>query len=285
MKKAAIDQLNNTHSIRACCRALDLSRSAYYEVQARAKKRKEREAPVVNAIKEVRKHRFKRHYGSPRMSNELRDRGFDVGRHQTARLMRQYDLGAAKKKRFVRTTDSKHDNPIAANILNRQFDVGVRERVWVGDITYLRTPQGWLYMAAIVDLGTRKWVGFSIAAHMEASLVNDALNMALLQERDQPLLMHSDRGSQYASGDHRDILKHRGITMSMSRKGNCWDNAVSESFFATFKNEAGDMFLDEYDTRSVAFDYFNFYNRERRHSTLGNISPTAFEQNLNHNIK
>ncbi len=280
MKKVAIDRVKDMHSIRACCRAMGLSRSSYYETEERTKRRKEHEAPIVQAIRNIRKHRFKRHYGSPRMSDELGEQGFSIGRHSTARLMRRYGLQAVKKRRFVHTTDSKHHQPIAANTLQRRFDVGGEQHRWAGDITYLRTLQGWVYMAAIIDLRTRKWVGFAIASHMQASLVTDALNMALEQEQNLPTLMHSDRGSQYASDAHRALLKQRGIAMSMSRKGNCWDNAVSESFFGTFKTEVGDSFVDDNDVRSCAFDYFNFYNRQRRHSTLGNIAPLAFEQNL-----
>jgi len=276
MRREAVAGLCGEHSVRAACRALGISRSSYYESEQRLAKRKVAEEPIVRDIKEVQKHRYKRYFGSPRMMGALRERGHNIGRHQTARIMRKYNLPAAKRHRFVRTTDSKHSHPVAENLLNRSFKAGQEERVWCADITYLRTLYGWMYLAVVLDLRTRKWVGFAVASHMRAELVDVALGMALLQEGEVPQMMHSDRGVQYASEQHRDLLDEYDITLSMSRKGNCWDNAVVESFNGTFKNEVGDTFVDEDDVRSSVFDYHCFYNRERPHSSLGYRSPQQF---------
>lgn len=280
MKRQAIARLKGEHSVRACCGALGISRSSYYESAERLAERKEAERPIVEAIKQVHRHRFKRYYGSPRMTDELRGRGHNISRHRTARLMRKHGLRAAMRHRFVRTTDSTHKQPVAQNVLDRDFAVGAGSRAWCADITYLGTPHGWLYLAVVLDLRTRKWVGYAVAKHMESKLVTAALTMALYQEHDTPKLMHSDRGSQYASAEHRALLRQQGIALSMSRKGNCWDNAVTESFFGTLKTEAGDTFLDEDDARAVLFDYQSFYNRERKHSALQNSSPRQFEISL-----
>lgn len=280
MKRDAIARLKDEYSVRACCRAMGISRSSYYESEERLEKREAAERPIVEDIKAIQKHRYMRYYGSPRMVDELVARGHRIGRHQTARIMKKHGLAARKQRRFVRTTDSKHAEPIAPNCLQRDFETGSGERVWCADITYLRTLSGWLYMATVLDVRTRKWVGYAVASHMRTELVDAALRMALVQELEAPSMMHSDRGSQYASDSHRRLLKQNNIKLSMSRKGNCWDNAVAESFFGTFKAEAGDTFVDEADANAVVFDYQCFYNRKRRHSALGNRSPMQFEMEL-----
>lgn len=281
MKRDAIARLKGEHSVRACCRALGMSRSAYYESEDRLERREADERPIVKDIEKIHQHRYMRYYGSPRMVDELVARGHQIGRHKTARIMRKYGLAATKQRRFVRTTDSKHAEPIAPNLLNRDFVTGSGTRAWCADITYLRTLQGWLYLAVVLDVRTRKWVGFAVADHMRTELVDAALQMALLQEYEAPSLMHSDRGSQYASDGHRRLLRQYNIKLSMSRKGNCWDNAVAESFIGTFKTEAGDTFVDDADAQAVVFDYQCFYNRKRRHSALGNRSPLEFEMDQN----
>ena len=158
--------------------------------------------------------------------------------------------------------------------------MGASNNSWCADITYLRTGHDWVYLAAVLDLRTRKWVGYAVAPHMKTSLVNSALEMALYQESDKPELVHTDRGSQYASADHRKLLADKGINLSMSGKGACWDNSAMESFFGTFKHEVGDTFIDEDDAKAAVFDFQTFYNRERRHSTLNNKSPIHFEKQL-----
>ena len=280
MKREAVARLTGEHSVRACCRAMGISRSSYYESAKSAGKREEAERPIVEAINDVHKHRYKRFYGSPRMSDELASRGHTVTRHQTARIMRKHGIKAETQRRFVRTTDSKHKEPIAENLLARDFNAGNSASVWCADITYLRTTRGWLYLAAILNLRTRKWVGYAVDVHMKNGLVNSALDMALLQEGESPEMIHTDRGSQYASQPHRKLLALNNISLSMSRKGNCWDNAPMESFFGTFKNEVGDTFLDKADANAAIFDYQAFYNRERRHSALNNQSPMQFESDL-----
>lgn len=282
MKRDAINHLHcdEGYSVRRACRALGFSRSSHYESTRSAKRRHEEEAPIVQIIERVHQHRYKRFYGSPRMAGELCEQGFEMTRHKTARVMRKYGLWAKERRRFVRTTDSAHSEPVAPNILDRDFQVGTGSKKWCADITYLRTSTGWLYLAAILNLNTRKWVGYAVASHMKTSLVNSALEMALIQESDAPDMMHTDRGSQYASAEHRGCLTKQGITLSMSRKGNCWDNAAMESFFGTFKNEVGDTFIDEDDAVAAIFDYQSFYNRERKHSALNNQSPAQFEKDL-----
>ena len=230
--------------------------------------------------KAVHSHRYKRYYGSPRMADELVAKGHVLTRHKTARIMRKYGLRAATRRRFVRTTESKHGHAVAPNPVDRCFEVGESNRTWCADITYLNTPNGWFYLAVVINLGTRKWIGYAVGTNMNTDLVEEALSMALTQELDKSDLMHTDQGSQYASEQHRAMLRRNGITMSMSRKANCWDNAVTESFIGTFKNEAGDPFVDEHDARATAFDYQAFFNRERRHSTLANQTPLQFEMEL-----
>jgi len=282
MKRDAVTRLHleNGYSIREACGALGFSRSSHYESKKCAQRRAKTEAPIVKARSKVQEHRYKKFYGSPRMADELCEQGYPLTRHQTARLMCKYNLPAAKHRRFVKTTDSKHEKPVAENLLERNFVVGAGTHAWCADITYLRTGTDWTYLAAVLDLRTRKWVGYAVAPHMKTSLVNSALEMALYQESEPPKLMHTDRGSQYASLDHRALLEERGIVLSMSGKGECWDNAAMESFFGTFKNEVGDTFVDEDDARAAVFDFQTFYNRERRHSTLNNQSPIQFEKQL-----
>lgn len=195
--------------------------------------------------------------------------------------MREADLVCKTKQKFKATTNSKHDLPIAPNQLDRQFNVHQPNQVYVGDITYIHTQEGWLYLAVVIDLYSRQVVGWSMADHMRTKLVNDALLMAIWQRKPaKGLLWHSDRGSQYASDSHRALLKQHGIRQSMSRKGNCWDNAVSESFFHTLKTEL--IHHQTYQTRDEAkqavFEYIEvFYNRERLHSANGYLSPLDYE--------
>ena len=237
MKREAVNNLKREHgvSIRRACKAIGFSRSSHYESAHNAERRKATEAPVVECIKKVQEHRYKRFYGSPRMADELTELGHDTTRSKTARIMRKYGLAAKRRKRFVRTTDSTHNAPVARNILSRDFEVAKGSKAWCADITYLRTTNGWLYLAAVLNLRTRKWVGYALAPHMKSSLVNSALGMALYQESECPELMHTDRGVQYASSEHRKMLKKNGITLSMSGKGNCWDRdtmAVVHPIFA-----------------------------------------------------
>lgn len=220
-------------------------------------------------------------YGSVRVHEALLKEGWKVSRGRVARLMREHGLFGRRKRRFRHTTDSKHKMPVAPNTLERKFDVDAPNKVWVTDITYISTREGWLYLAAILDLFSRRVVGWAMGACIDRQLTLDALEMALRARRpSEGLLHHSDRGSQYASADYQAALKNRGVECSMSRKGNCWDNAVAESFFATLKTEL--VHLADWRTRAEAksaiFEFMEvFYNGERLHSHLGYLSPMEYE--------
>ena len=264
------------------CGVLRVSRSGFYAWRkrppGRAAKRREQ---LTAEIREV--HRESRHtYGSPRVQRELAARGSACHRKTVAKLMKQAGLRAKTCRRWrVRTTDSNHPHPVAENVVNRDFQPAAANQTWVADITYIPTREGWLYLAVVEDLYTRKIVGWSMSERIDSRLVADALQMAV--ERQLPgagLVAHSDRGVQYASEHYQRLLTRHGITCSMSRKGNCWDNAPMESFFATLKKEL--VHHEDYQTRAAArqslFEYIEvFYNRVRRHSALGSLSPEDFE--------
>jgi putative transposase len=221
-------------------------------------------------------------YGSPRMLEELRSRGFAVGKTRVERLMREHDIRARHKRRWKATTDSKHDLAVAPNVVARNFAPEAPNRLWSADLTYLWTDEGWLYLAVVIDLFNREVVGWALKERMSADIVTEALSMAWLRRRPQPgLIHHSDRGSQYASGVFQALLRHYGMSCSMSRKGNCWDNAPTESFFNSLKNERvhGRRYRTREEARVDLFEYIEvFFNRRRRHSTLGLKSPRQFMQ-------
>lgn len=221
-------------------------------------------------------------YGSPRIFAELKEAGVACSEKRIARLMRLHQIRAVRPARFVVTTDSNHDMPIADNLLARTFDAQTPDSRWTADITYIWTRQGWLYLAVILDLFSRRVVGWAMDQTIERSLVLSALDMAIVARHPRTqVLCHSDRGSQYASDDYQRRLKKAGIVCSMSRRGNCWDNAPTESFFASLKKEM--VYRNRFETREQArgaiFQWIEvWYNRKRRHSMLGYISPDAFEQ-------
>lgn len=219
-------------------------------------------------------------YGSPRMVRELRLRGFAASKERVERLMRENGIRARHKRRYKVTTDSKHGLPVAPNLLNRNFTPAQPNRVWTSDITYLWTDEGWLYLAIVLDLFNREVVGWSLKPRMTADIVTDALTMAWFRRRPEAgLLHHSDRGSQYASQAFQDKLAGYGMICSMSRKGNCWDNAPTESWFNSFKNERvhGVHYATHDEMKAASFEYIEvFYNRKRQHSTLGYLSPMQF---------
>ncbi len=264
------------------CRQLGLSSSGYYAWEKRPEsKRKQEDAMLVEKIRDS--HRSGRgEYGSPRIYDDLKEQGESVGRHRIARLMRENGITARPLKRFRKTTDSNHDLPVAPNLLERNFETDKPDAVWVADITYIWTARGWTYLAVIVDLFSRRVVGWSIDDNMRTELVLKALEMAKGQRDILPgLIFHSDRGSQYASMEYQKALSKAGINPSMSRKGNCWDNAVAESFFATIKRELVRKcyWLNLKAARMAIHEYIEvFYNRKRRHSTNGNISPVEYER-------
>jgi len=220
-------------------------------------------------------------YGSRRIKKQLDKAGKNVSRRRIARLMREENLRCKTKRKFKATTDSKHNKPIAPNLLARQFEVNEANRYWVGDITYIPTDEGWLYLATVIDLYSRKIVGWSMSSNMRAELVNKALLMAIWQRKPpRGLMWHTDRGSQYASDSHVSIINQHHIVQSMSRKGNCWDNAVAESFFHTLKTELTHQckFKTREEAKHVIFEYIEvFYNRIRIHSANDYLSPVEFE--------
>ena len=266
------------------CEVLDVSRSGYYAWQGRPESaRSVQRRELVAEMRVIHGEQYKGNYGSPRMCQELQARGHAVSENTVARLMQEHELRALTARKFRHTTDSKHSYPVADNILNQEFEQADANEVWVSDLTYIPTREGWLYLACVLDLYSRRVVGWSMSERMTSDLVISGLKMGLLTRdlEGKELLHHSDRGSQYASGGFQKLLADHGITCSMSGKGNCYDNAAMESFFATLKKEL--VHQEDYDTRAAArrsiFEYIEvFYNRERRHSALGYQSPCAFEE-------
>ena len=269
--------------IATMCRVLKVTRSGYYAWHKRqASAHWLRDRKLLRRIR-VSFYESRRTYGSPRVHRDLLAGGERVSRKRVARLMREAGLESRRKKRFRRTTDSNHRQPVASNELDRRFAPGSSETWWVGDITYVWTAEGWLYLATLLDLATRRVVGWSMSSRIDTALVTSALEMALGGTDGAPHGHHTDRGSQYASGDYRARLAELGIRCSMSRRANCWDNAVAESFFSTLKVEWLDhhRFLTRAEARAAAFDFIEtFYNRQRRHSALGYETPDAYARAL-----
>jgi putative transposase len=286
VKFAFIKDHQDTFDIRIMCAVLAVSRAGYYAwcdrpASARATRRHE----LAMRIKSVHE-RHRGVYGSPRVHQALLAEGESVSANTVAEVMRESGIRAKRKRRFVpKTTDSNHAAPVAKNVLDRQFKAEGPNQKWAADITYIPTDEGWLYLAGVIDLYSRKIVGWSMAEHMKSELVSNALTMALEHRRPAGgLLHHSDRGVQYACDDYQHLLARRQITVSMSGKGECWDNACTESFWATLKTEL--VHHERYATRAQArasiFEYIEvFYNRVRLHSSLGYMSPEAFEAGLN----
>jgi transposase InsO family protein len=269
------------YPIRLICRCLAVSRSGYYAWRRRpSSARAEQDARLKVEIA-ASHSASRRTYGSPRILRDLREDGHQVSRKRVARLMRELGLEGRRKRRFRATTDSKHRFPVAPNVLMRDFDVEAPNTAWVTDITYLATLEGWLYLAVILDLFSRRVVGYAMSERIDRALVLEALRKALVQRPGaRDLIHHSDRGSQYASHDYRGALDQAGITCNMSRRGDCWDNAVAESFFGTLKTELlYELPLQTHSaTRSAVADYIEtFYDVRRRHSSLDYQSPLEFE--------
>jgi putative transposase len=267
--------------VAALCEAVGVSRSAYYAWRrsgpSQREQANERLLAEIRAIHVENEAR----YGSPRILDELRDRGHAVGKHRVARLMRENGLWARIRRRFRHTTDSRHKLPIAPNLLGQRFTATAPNQVWVGDITYIWTAEGWAYLAVLLDLYSRRVVGWALRKSLNRELAVSALEHALTSRKPPlGLLHHTDRGSQYASHDYRGLLDKHGLRCSMSAAGNCYDNAVAESFFATLKKEL--VHGCAFETRSEAYDAIsgyieNYYNAKRRHSAVGNQSPINFE--------
>ena len=267
------------------CRVLEVGRSGFYAWLNRYESPISRENRwLATEIKTIHKE-SRQTYGSPRVHADLKDKGYTIGKHRVARLMREHGIVSRHRKKFRATTDSKHDHPVAENKLERQFNVSEPGQCWVSDITYIPTQEGWLYLAVTLDLFHRRVIGWAMDRWINRWLVMRALNMAIQNSNLKPgLIHHSDRGVQYACQDFQALLNIHGIECSMSRKGDCWDNAVAESFFHTLKVEL--VHDRNYKTRLSArkdiFEYIEvFYNRQRRHSYLDYLSPVEFELQAN----
>jgi len=263
------------------CRVMNVSRSAYYAwLNREPDVERLRLIFIVVQIFE----RSRGTYGARRVSKALKAEGIEAGRTMASKLMEEARIEARRKKRYKVTTDSGHALPVAPNLLERRFDVEETDRVWTGDITFLLTRQGWAYLAVVLDLASRMVVGWALSTRIDRRLVTDALRSAFRKRLpEEGLLFHSDRGSQYASFEFTELLRRCRITQSMSRKGNCWDNAVTERFFRTLKEELTDgrSYESVEDLRRDLFDYIEvFYNRERLHSTLGYLSPAVYESRM-----
>jgi putative transposase len=285
VKYAFIERHRRLWPICVQCRVLRVSVSGFHQHRARrreiAHRRHLSDAALLAHISAVYAE-YRGAYGWPRIWRELVGRGIRVGKQRVQRLMQQHGIRARGKRRFrVTTTDSRHDLPVAENLLNRNFTASRPNQAWSGDITYIPTEEGWLFLAVVIDLFSRKVVGWSMRPDMHRSLVIDALEMGVYQRRLQPagLIFHSDRGSQYASEDFRALLEKHGILASMSRKGNCWDNAVTETLFGSLKVERlhGERFATIRQAKDAVLAWLLWYNQTRMHSTLNYVSPVEFE--------
>ncbi len=281
MRYRAIQEHDRRYPIRLMCRALAVSAAGYYAWRRRPESRRAVANRTLLTTIRVLHQDSRQTYGSPSIWRALRARGHQVGEHRVARLMHHDGLRAKTVKKWRATTHSSHRLPVVPNTLQRQFTVSQPNRVWAGDITYVWTLEGWLYLAVLLDLYSRAVIGWAMGPRLTGDLTIQALRMALTtRQPTAELLHHSDRGSQYAAQQYQQLLTMHGITASMSRKGNCWDNACVESFFGTLKREL--VYHRQYATRSEAtqdiFEYIEvFYNRQRRHSTLGYHSPAEYE--------
>ena len=276
-----MEQYRGEHAIGMMCRLLEVKRSTYYAWRSRAESRRAREDRRL-LVEIALAHRASGGvYGSPRVHRELRAGGIRCGRKRVARLMREHGIRAKQARRFRATTDSHHGKPVAANLLDRRFEVATPDRVWAADLTYIWTQQGWEYLATVLDLYSRRVVGWSMSARIDQALTLGALKAALWARKPAPgLLHHSDRGCQYVSLDYQALLRQHGATCSMSRKGDCWDNAVVESFFKSLKAERVQhrRYRTREEARADVGDYIErFYNRSRLHSDLDYVSPVEYE--------
>ena len=284
MKYAFIRRERVFYPVVVLCRVLEVPEQGYYAWLKRGPSRRAEEDAILRTRVRVLFFHLKRRYGSPRLHQELRDEGISVGRHRVARLMREEGLRAKAARKFRATTDSSHGKAVCPNTLNREFIVEKPNQVWVGDITYLWTREGWLYLAVFIDLCSRGVVGWKLGTRLTANLVTGAFERAMMRRRPPPgLLIHTDQGTQYVSQEFADAIKSSNVELSMSRKGNCWDNAVAESFFHSLKVEAiyGSDIQTRREMELEVFDYIErFYNPIRKHSTIGYRSPEIFEKQM-----
>ena len=285
MKYGFIKMYRFEHRVKKMCRVLEVSRSGYYNWLKRSESKTAREnRAIIEKIKIVHADSKKANYGSPRMVDELRDAGFKCSESRVARLMKREGIMAKRHRKFKLTTNSNHKEPISPNLLQQKFKTDNPNKIWVSDITYIRTGEGWLYFTSVIDLYARNIVGWSMSNRMYASQTTEAALQHACMRVNIPagLIFHSDKGIQYACKDFRKLLNKYDLVQSMSGKGNCYDNAVAESFFKTLKMELiyQHTFKTRKEAKTAIFDYVEtFYNKERRHSTLGNISPEQYLNN------
>lgn len=277
-------QYNTRFGLERMCATLGVSRSGYYSYRSRSKSKREIEREKL--LKEIRIvfQSSRELYGSPRITAALLSKGIECNKKRISRIMRSNGIKAKTVRKYKATTNSKHKLPVAKNLLNQKFEVKQPNKVWTGDITYIWTKMGWLYLAVVLDLYSRRVIGWDIDKYMTKDLVIKALKKAVFNRKlNTNIIFHSDQGIQYASNEFRSVLDKEGIQQSMSRKGNCYDNAVSGSFFHTLKTEL--VYFEKYDSREDAklsiFEYIEvFYNRIRIHSSIGYKSPTQFENQI-----
>jgi transposase InsO family protein len=283
MKYRFMEEHSNLYAVKSMSNLLRVSRSGYYAWKGRHPSNRQKDnQKFLEHIREAHR-KSRRLYGSPRITAELNEQGLRCGKNRVARLMRDNAIRAeVKKKRFRRTTDSRHNYALAANLL---VDRKQTEGVWASDITFVPTSEGWLYVAAVMNVKSRKIIGLSMSKQLSQEITSAALKDAVTRQKpSEGLIHHSDRGRQYASYVYQELLKEYGMTASMSRKGNCYDNAYMESFFGTLKAELvhGERYCSRLEARLSIFEYVEvFYNRKRRHSALGYKSPVQYEQALN----
>lgn len=282
MRFRLVDEAKKEFPVQRLCSVLGVSQSGYFAWKGRSASIRQRADMVLLAHVRSAFALSNGTYGSPRMTRELQDEGFAIGRRRTARLMRENDLKARQKRRFKRTTDSQHAWPVAPNIIDQDFAAVGPDEKWGADISYVWTREGWLYLAVVIDLFARRVVGWAVSDRLHRRLALAALNKALMIRRPpEGLIHHSDRGSQYCSIDYQSALRRRGIRISMSGKGNCYDNAMVETFFKTLKSEL--VWRTTFHTRAEAEQAIaryidGFYNPVRRHSALDYLSPAQFER-------
>ncbi len=277
-----VDEYRKEYPVSVLCETLRVSLSGYYAWKKRPVSQHQREDQQLAEQIQVVYHSCRQVYGSPRIHVELREQGITSSRKRVARLMREQGLSARRRQHKTITTKSEPGARVAPNLLDQKFTASRPNEKWTGDITAVWTYEGWLYLAVVLDLFSRQVIGWAMAATQDETLIERALRMALLGRQPSPgLLFHSDRGSQYTSDAYRAVLAEAQITVSMSRTGNCYDNAVTESFFGTLKGECVERscFQTRSEARQAIFEYVEcFYNRVRRHSSLGYVSPVAYEQ-------
>lgn len=283
MRYACIEAHRGEYAIAKMCRWLDVSRAGYYKWRRREPGARERRRLLVAQALLIAFKQFKRRYGAPRLAVELQESGVPCSVNHIAKLMVEHDLRAKNGKNYKYFPNVQAINHVSANLLARRFTASRPNEKWVSDITYIKLERGFVYLAVIMDLYSRKIIGWSLDTTMTNQLIMDAFNMAVASRQVEPgLILHSDRGVQYRSGEYQHLLNRKKIRPSMSRKGNCWDNAVMESFFARLKVESihGEVIEGKSDAYSFVFEYIElFYNSVRRHSTNGYLSPNQYEQN------